>query len=203
MFLSLFMRRNMHEMRDTGNTASLLRAVRIHERTRRKIENVVKFSAMKALHDMTADIGGAATAPRTAAMHVLRFSAEKQKSAIVVNPCEIIALTLHQLQCDENALAPKVAREDPVKRIGRIARFLKVSKQRIDGGGSHRRAHIVCVLDTAVYDAPRHDLRDIRSLTLFSEDKRSCRRRRPLSGRRTLSAVFERKTELPFRRAKM
>ena len=80
---------------------------------------------------------------------------------------------------------------------------LEIFFHRIDRGRRHRGSHVVRIPDALIDNRAGQHLRDIGTGAFRRQNKGAGGGRRPLCGRRALSAVFEREPELPFRRTEM
>ena len=75
--------------------------------------------------------------------------------------------------------------------------------QRVDGRGSHGRAHVVGVLDAEILNFSDSGAFDPRSATGSTDDAAACSGDCPLRGRRALAAVVQREPVLPLCGGKM
>ena len=87
-------------------------------------------------------------------MDILLFRRKEQHAAVVIVLREVIAILRRLFEHDLFAKRTEVARDDQVVISRGDAEVLKVPFQRVDRRRSHRGAHVVCVLDAEVNDAP-------------------------------------------------
>ena len=190
-------------MCNTRYGRALFYTVGTHQCTGCNIKHIMQFSLSESPHDMSADYGRAASASGTSAMHILRTATIQHKTAIVINFLDIISGRFHKFYRNGMPFKAEISRQNQVKSIRRISGVFKIFCQRINSSRRHSRTHIARILDALVDNSPRQDLRNIRSWSIFGNNKSAGSGRRPLRGRCTLPAVFERKSELSFCRTKM
>ena len=92
----------------------------------------------------------------------------------------------------------QIAGDDQVVILRPEAQVVKMCPDRLVGGGRHRCAHVVCVLDASVNDGADGGAAEIRPLSRLTEDHCSRAGDGPLGGGGPLTAVAQGKTVLPF-----
>ena len=191
-------------MRDAGDALALLRGCGGHQCAGADEEHLFELPGGKLPQDDRAQHRGGAPAAGTAGVDVLRLAFVDHQAAIVVNFPDVDAVLfqnlVHQLAADR----AEVAGEDQVVVRGGGAGVGQIVVQCLRGGGGHRCAHVVGVLDAKVCDAPKGYGVDFHlPAPVRPDDDRTSRGRGPLGGRGALPAVFQRETELPLRGAEM
>ena len=105
-FLLLFHRCQMDQMRDRRNAPALLRGGRAEQSACGDKQDVSKHAALQLAEQLGAEHRRAAAAAGTACMHILCLAVKYQQAAVVLPAQQII----------QNAAAhqPQIARHDPV-----------------------------------------------------------------------------------------
>ena len=136
-------------------------------------------------------------------MDILTGAVVNHQPAVVVQLGKRIALLLHQPLQQTAAHKAQIPGQNHVIVLRTGVGVGKVLAERLCRRRSHRSPHVVDVGDAKVCHGTDGHRSHIGCLTLGSDHAGPGAGHRPLGGRSSLTAIFERKTELPLRRAEM
>ena len=136
-------------------------------------------------------------------MDVLLVVVENQCPAVRQLSAQRDAVPTGKLQKHFLAQLPKVAGDDEVKILRGGLHVVKMGFDGGIGGGSHGRAHVVCILDAKVGNGADGTADDSGAMAVTAHQCSPGTGDCPLGGGGSLPAVAQRKAVLPLRGGKM
>ena len=136
-------------------------------------------------------------------MHILPFPVIEQQPAIRVILSHIQAVLPEKIHHNVAAQHPQIPSDQKVVVLRPRPRLSKERREGIVSCRGHGRAHVVCILDAHVNNAPAGDVGNIRPVPLGAQDAAAGGRSGPLGRRCALVAVEHRHPVLPLGGAEM
>ena len=191
-------------MTNARNALSLLHTGRAHQCSGRRDNHAPQLSRRQFRQYMRAQHGCHTAAARTARMDILFFR-EQQNPAVLMLVRQHNAVVLRHRAKQPRTDASQITGINDII-IPRMRS--RIAEQRANGvicRRCHGRTHIIGIGHPQITNFPKAGMRQAhgRLYVCMAYHAGARRRCRPLSGRRALSAIGERKTVLPFCRTEM